>query len=135
MDEQMSKPKKPNKPAKSSVQAEWFNDPSKQCNDCNTEVADNLHATQKQVIQPDKKALLNRLSRIGGQVNGVAQMVENDRYCVDILTQISAIRSALDSVSTQLLDHHVQGCVRRAVVEDGGEEVIGELLMLIKKMR
>ncbi|UXJ59034.1 metal-sensitive transcriptional regulator [Acinetobacter baylyi] len=91
--------------------------------------------SQKHVIQPDKKALLNRLSRIGGQVNGVAQMVENDRYCVDILTQISAIRSALDSVSTQLLNHHVQGCVRRAVVEDGGEEVIGELLMLIKKMR
>ncbi|MDQ1210391.1 DNA-binding FrmR family transcriptional regulator [Acinetobacter baylyi] len=131
----MPKSQKTTKLAKSSVQAEGSNDPSKRCDDCNNEVSDDLHMSQKHVIQPDKKALLNRLSRIGGQVNGVAQMVENDRYCVDILTQISAIRSALDSVSTQLLNHHVQGCVRRAVVEDGGEEVIGELLMLIKKMR
>ncbi|MFT4020361.1 MAG: metal-sensitive transcriptional regulator [Acinetobacter sp.] len=87
------------------------------------------------VIQPHKKALLNRLSRIGGQVNGVSQMIEKDRYCIDILTQISAIRSALDAVSTQLLSDHANGCVRKAVLEDGGEEAITELLKVIKKMR
>ena len=89
----------------------------------------------KQVIQPHKKALLNRLSRVQGQVNGVSQMIENDRYCVDIITQISAIRSALDAVSKQLLDDHVKGCVRRAVLDDNTDEVMDELLTLIKKMR
>ena len=75
--------------------------------------------SQKQVIQPHKKALLNRLSR----------------YCVDIITQISAIRSALDAVSRQLLDDHVKGCVRRAVLDDNTDQVMDELLTLIKKMR
>lgn len=89
----------------------------------------------KVVIQPHKKAILNRLSRIAGQVNGVSRMVEKDRYCIDILTQISAIRSALDAVSTQLLTDHTKGCVRQAVLEDGGEAAMTELLNVIKKMR
>ncbi|GAA5013244.1 hypothetical protein GCM10023206_22590 [Acinetobacter puyangensis] len=89
----------------------------------------------KIVIQPHKKAILNRLSRIAGQVNGVSRMVEKDRYCIDILTQISAVRSALDAVSTQLLADHTNGCVRKAVLEDGGEDAITELLNIIKKMR
>lgn len=91
--------------------------------------------TGKIVVQPHKKAMLNRLSRIAGQVNGVSRMVEKDRYCIDILTQISAVRSALDAVSTQLLADHTNGCVRKAVLEDGGEEAITELLNVIKKMR
>jgi DNA-binding FrmR family transcriptional regulator len=90
---------------------------------------------EKQVIQPHKKALLNRLSRIAGQVNGVAQMISHDRYCVDVLYQISAIRSALDAVSTQLLSDHANGCVRQAVLEDGGEEAIQELLKIIQKLK
>ncbi|TBU92822.1 metal-sensitive transcriptional regulator [Stutzerimonas kirkiae] len=89
----------------------------------------------KSVVQPRKKALLNRLSRIGGQVNGIAQMIEKDRYCVDILTQVSAVRSALDAVASQLLADHANGCVRQAILEDGGEEAITELLGIIKKMR
>lgn len=89
----------------------------------------------KIVIQPHKKAILNRLSRIAGQVNGVSRMVEKDRYCIDILTQISAVRSALDAVSTQLLADHTNGCVRKAVLEDGGEDAIKELLAVIQKMR
>ncbi|SDH66273.1 DNA-binding transcriptional regulator, FrmR family [Pseudomonas flavescens] len=92
-------------------------------------------STDKSVVQPRKKALLNRLSRIGGQVNGIAQMVEKDRYCVDILTQVSAVRSALDAVASQLLADHASGCVRKAILEDGGEEAITELLGIIKKMR
>lgn len=92
-------------------------------------------ADAKSVVQPRKKPLLNRLSRIGGQVNGIAQMIENDRYCVDILTQVSAVRSALDAVATQLLADHANGCVRKAILEDGGEEAITELLGIIKKMR
>lgn len=106
--------------------------PAVQCLNC---TEDQVAESEKAVLQPHKKALLNRLSRIAGQVNGVSRMVENDRYCVDILTQISAIQSALDAVSGQLLADHTNGCVRKAVLEDGGEEAITELLKIIKKMR
>lgn len=58
-----------------------------------------------------QKRLKTRLNRIAGQVGGVQRMVEEDRYCVDILTQISAIRSALDTVGVELLTDHIQGCV------------------------
>lgn len=58
-----------------------------------------------------QKRLKSRLNRIAGQISGVQRMVEEDRYCVDILTQISAIRSALDTVGVELLSNHIQGCV------------------------
>lgn len=67
-----------------------------------------------------KVDLLRRLQRIEGQARGVRQMVEEDRYCVDVLTQISAIRSALESVAIGLLDGHVRHCVADAV-SSGGE--------------
>ena len=66
-----------------------------------------------------KDELLKRLRRIEGQARGVAQMVEDDRYCIDVLTQISAIRSALESVAIGLVDGHVRHCVADAVVEGG----------------
>ena len=90
---------------------------------------------EKQVVQPHKKALLNRLSRIAGQVNGVSQMISKDRYCIDVLYQISAIRAALDAVSTLILSDHANGCVRKAVLEDGGEDAIKELLNVIQKLK
>ncbi|MCX7144260.1 MAG: metal-sensitive transcriptional regulator, partial [Proteobacteria bacterium] len=58
------------------------------------------------MVQPNKAALLKRLNRIEGQTRGVAKMVEEDRYCVDVLTQISAIQSALDALALQLLESH-----------------------------
>jgi DNA-binding FrmR family transcriptional regulator len=61
-----------------------------------------------------KDALLGRLARIEGQVRGVGRMVEDDRYCIDILTQISAVRAALDKVALGLLDEHVAHCVMDA---------------------
>ena len=66
------------------------------------------------MIQPDKPRLLNRLNRIAGQVKGVAKMVEDDRYCIDILTQTQAIRAALTKVETELLRDHVDHCIRGA---------------------
>ena len=66
-----------------------------------------------------KDELLKRLRRIEGQARGVAQMVEDERYCIDVLTQISAIRSALESVAIGLVDDHVRHCVADAVVEGG----------------
>ena len=58
-----------------------------------------------------KEQLLNRLARIEGQVRGVARMIEEDRYCVDVLTQVSAIQAALDKVSLGLLDGHARVCM------------------------
>lgn len=58
-----------------------------------------------------RNKLQTRIKRIAGQIGGVQRMVEADRYCVDILNQISAVRSALDALGVQLLRHHIEGCV------------------------
>ena len=65
-----------------------------------------------------KDSLLNRLRRIEGQVRGVERMVEDDRYCIDVLTQISAVQAALDKVALGLLDEHARHCVAGAEGED-----------------
>jgi DNA-binding FrmR family transcriptional regulator len=66
-------------------------------------------------MKPDtKKAVAARLSRIEGQVRGVARMVEDDRYCIDVLTQVQAIRAALHKVEEEVLKDHVHHCVRHA---------------------
>jgi DNA-binding FrmR family transcriptional regulator len=85
------------------------------------------------VVQPRKDALMKRLNRIEGQVRGVARMIEEDRYCVDILTQISALRSALDAVAMQLLEDHTQGCVKTAIRSGDGEAAIAELMAVVRK--
>lgn len=68
----------------------------------------------------NKPRLLNRLSRIEGQVRGVARMVEDDRYCIDVLTQLQAIRAAVKRVESELLKTHLDHCVTQALV-DGDE--------------
>ena len=62
-----------------------------------------------------------RLRRIEGQVRGIARMIEEDKYCIDVLTQVSAVNSALRSVALNLLDEHLSHCVTRAVAEEGPE--------------
>ncbi|MCD8206900.1 MAG: metal-sensing transcriptional repressor [Bacteroidales bacterium] len=79
------------------------------------------------------KALMNRLNRIEGQVRGVKGMLERDAYCVDILMQVSAINSALNSFNKELLGNHIRTCV----VDDvraGNDEVIDELVGTIQKL-
>jgi DNA-binding FrmR family transcriptional regulator len=68
----------------------------------------------------DKDRLLKRLSRVEGQVRGVSRMVEEERYCIDVLTQIGAIQAALDKVALALIDDHTRHCVVEA---EGGERV------------
>jgi len=75
-------------------------------------------ATQPHGYTANKDALLNRLRRIEGQVRGVQGMVDDDRYCIDILTQINAITAALDKVALELLDDHARHCVMGAEGED-----------------
>ena len=73
----------------------------------------------------DKPALIKRLHRIEGQVRGIENMVEEDRYCIDIITQISAITTALDAVAFKILDEHVNHCVAGALAS-GDEEIAAE---------
>jgi DNA-binding FrmR family transcriptional regulator len=63
----------------------------------------------------DKEALVKRLHRIEGQVRGIERMVEDDRYCIDILTQIAAVNTALESLAFKILDDHVRHCVAGAL--------------------
>lgn len=91
------------------------------------------HVADKQVVQPHKLALLKRLSRIEGQVRGIAKMIDEDRYCIDVLTQVSAIKSALDAVALQLLEDHTKGCVQNAIKSGQGESAIAELMQVVGK--
>ncbi len=76
----------------------------------------------------DNAALLARLRKIEGQVRGVQRMVEEDRYCVDILVQLAAIRSAVGAVGQSLLETHVRGCVAGALKSGDGDGAVTELL-------
>lgn len=67
----------------------------------------------------DKDAYLNRMRRIEGQVRGIARMIENDQYCIDVLTQVSAVTKALQAVALGLVDEHLRHCVTEAVTEGG----------------
>ena len=77
--------------------------------------------------------LLKRLRRIEGQVRGIARMVEEDKYCVDILDQVTAATAALDKVGVGLLGNHVRGCVRDAVTTPAGDEKVEELIGVISR--
>jgi DNA-binding FrmR family transcriptional regulator len=70
----------------------------------------------------DKQALVKRLHRIEGQVRGIERMVEDDRYCIDILTQIAAVSTALDSLAFRVLDDHVNHCVAGALASGDTDE-------------
>ena len=83
--------------------------------------------------EEEKKKPIHRLNRIEGQVRGVRKMVEEERYCVDILMQVSAVQAALDSFSKQLLETHIHSCVVEDIKNDRMESV-DELCELIRKM-
>ena len=84
----------------------------------------------------DKDAYLKRLRRIEGQIRGLQRMVENDDYCIDVLTQISAATKALQAVSLGLLDEHLKHCVAQAAAEGGpvAEEKLAEASAAIGRL-
>lgn len=95
---------------------------------------DNKECCKKKMRSEDeKKKLTNRLKRIEGQVRGVIGMVESDAYCIDVLTQITAISSALSSFSKELLESHIRSCVQEDV-RAGGTEKVDELVDVIARM-
>ena len=84
----------------------------------------------------NKPKLLNRLSRIEGQVRGVARMVDGDRYCIDILTQIQAVRAALARVETEMLKDHLGHCIEAAITGGDADEQrrkASELIQLLER--
>lgn len=79
------------------------------------------------------KSLVNRLNRIEGQIGGIRKMIEDGRYCADILTQVQSVQSCLNSFSKELLASHVKSCVTDDI-RAGSDEAVDELLELLKKM-
>jgi DNA-binding FrmR family transcriptional regulator len=85
-----------------------------------------------------KPKLLNRLNRIEGQVRGIARMVEEDRYCIDVLTQIRAVRAALGKVESEMLKSHLGHCIESAIVAgdlDEQRKKASELIELLERAR
>ena len=83
--------------------------------------------------EEERTRLIHRLTRIEGQIRGIRGMVENDAYCVDILTQSAAVSAAVNGFNKQLLSNHIKGCVTRDIRE-GNEDVVEELLDIIQKL-
>lgn len=81
----------------------------------------------------EKQKVMSRLKRIEGQVRGIQKMIDEDRYCVDILVQISAIQSALKNVGYSVTERHMKHCVSEAVTKGEGDDSIEELMAVLKQ--
>ena len=91
------------------------------------------HCRTKERSEEEIKDLITRLNRIEGQIRGIRKMVEEDAYCVDVLTQVSAAKCSLNSFSKVLLGSHIKTCVKDDV-RNGSEEKIDELVELLQRM-
>lgn len=83
--------------------------------------------------QHQKTDLIRRLNRLEGQVRGVRKMVEEDRYCVDVLQQLAAVRSAGDAIAQIMLESHIRGCVTEGIKAGDGDERVREVVDVIKR--
>lgn len=81
-----------------------------------------------------KKDLLDRLRRIEGQTRGIQRMVDEDAYCIDILTQVNSVTAALRAVGMMLLDDHVRHCVRESIEQGNGDEKVEELMAAVGRL-
>ncbi len=88
---------------------------------------------KKHRSEEEKKALLNRLKKAEGQIRGIEKMVENDAYCPEILIQVQAVTSALNSFNKELMACHMRSCVAEDI-RSGDEEAIGEFVKLMQKL-
>jgi DNA-binding FrmR family transcriptional regulator len=100
------------------------------CPVCNvTESEDKITVREEQL----KSALITRLNRAEGQIRGIRGMIERDAYCDDVLNQIAAVQSALDSVSKLVLEYHIRHCLVEKI-QAGDDEIIDELMVTIGRM-
>ncbi|MFH1414494.1 MAG: metal-sensitive transcriptional regulator [Elusimicrobiota bacterium] len=74
-----------------------------------------------------------RLNKIAGQINGIRRMIENKKYCVDIINQITAVRRALESLGCEVMKNHINTCIKEDIKRTGGEDKINELMETIHK--
>ena len=81
----------------------------------------------------EKDVIINRIRKIGGQARGIERMIEDDRYCIDIVQQLTALSSAADEIALIILQNHIEGCVTDAIQEQKGEEYIKELMGTMRK--
>ena len=88
---------------------------------------------RKNRSEEEYKKLINRLSRIEGQIRGIRSMVENSAYCTDILTQVSAVNAALNSFNKELLATHIKECVAQDI-RNGKDETVDELVCTLQKL-
>jgi CsoR family transcriptional regulator, copper-sensing transcriptional repressor len=84
--------------------------------------------------EKDKSAIQARLRRIEGQIRGIQKMIESDRYCIDVLTQLNAVRAALGGVSLQLLADHTETCVSEAIKSGKGAPKVRELNEAVERL-
>ena len=91
------------------------------------------HGSFRHSYSKDRAQLLRRLSRLEGQVRGIARMIEREEYCVDILQQTAALRAAVDAVSLLVLEDHVQGCVRTAAERGEADAYVDEILDVVRR--
>lgn len=96
----------------------------------------NCCSSQKKTYRTDeeKKQLTTRLNIIEGQIKGIKQMIENNRYCDDVLTQMLAVNKALESLENIILEKHLERCITKQIKE-GNTDVTDEIMNLFKKMR
>lgn len=90
-------------------------------------------AKKTERAEKDKKKLVNRLSRIEGQIRGIKKMIENDAYCNDVLIQSAAVGAAINAFNRELLSNHIHSCVVRDIRE-GKDEVVDELMVTLQKL-
>ncbi|MBI2288570.1 MAG: metal-sensitive transcriptional regulator [Chloroflexi bacterium] len=81
----------------------------------------------------DKSSLLARMKKIEGQAKGIQKMIEDERYCIDIVQQLAALSAAVDELSLLILQGHIEGCVTDAIRQQHGEEHIKELMETLRK--
>jgi DNA-binding FrmR family transcriptional regulator len=91
------------------------------------------HGTFRHSYSKDRAQLVRRLSRIEGQVRGIARMIEREEYCVDILQQTAALRAAVDAVALLVLEDHVQGCVRTAAERGEVDAYVDEVMDVVRR--
>ena len=98
-----------------------------------TDVPAHDGGTFRHSYSKDGAQLVRRLSRIEGQVRGIARMIEREEYCVDILQQTAALRAAVDAVSLLVLEDHVQGCIRTAAEQGEADAYVTEVMDVVRR--
>jgi len=95
--------------------------------------AEDPSSTFRHSYAKDRAQLLRRLSRLEGQVRGIARMIERDDYCIDILQQTAALRAAVDAVSLLVMEDHVAGCLRHAVASGDADAYTEEVMDVVRR--